>query len=225
MAKYMYTFRKRLEKLIGQGFVIPSYIMRIKNEKTARKYTAAEIMKRSKFKEIYQGKERIVSGARGAEILKRESALKGYITRKRKEELNKIDLDLGVDFPWEGELPKPDSTKATWESRRDSLDARIKAIFDSFLSRKLANKLQWLFDKESKKNPKAFWEHLLGLESNVVSKLEEHSAITYYDSDRQVEAYRYWEMTLNFGEIPSIDELKDIAEDIDSNTDNSDMLI
>lgn len=226
MAKYMYTFRKRLEKLIDQGFIIPSYIMRIKHEKTARKYTAAEIIKRSKYVEVKDGKERIVSGARGIEQIRSKRSKEAYETSKKRklaeEQLRKNKLS---NLNWVGELPAPDNRKAEWESRKSSLDSRINAIFDSFVSVKLANKLRWLFDKQSKVSPQAFWSYLLDLESSIVTKLEEHARINYYDTDKQNEAYAYWESVLNYGEVLTLDRLKEIATESDVNTDNSDMLI
>lgn len=226
MSSYMYTFRKRLEKIISQGFIVPSYILHIKNEKTARKYTANVIKNKSKYVETINGKERIVSGARGAEKIRSEAAKKGYERKARikkaEEELRKNQLS---NLAWVGELPAPDDRKIEWKDRQESLSARINAIFDSFVSQKLANKLRWLFNKQSKVDSKEFWTYLLTLESSIITKLEEHAQINYNDNDRQNEAYSYWESVLNYGEVVSLERRQEIAQESDSNTDNSDMTI
>ena len=224
MSRYMSLFHKRLTKMQEKGFIIPSYILHIKSEKTARKYTMEKIASKSKFIEKYGDAERVVSGKRGLELLRREAGKKAYETvKKRKSAEEEFKRKQLKNLNWVGELPAPTGRKEEWESRKGSLKARIQAIIDSFESGRLANELRWLFEHQEKVNPQMFWSYLLDLESSVISKLEEHARIKYADADRQDEAYNYWKSVLNFGEVPTLQERQDTAEELDKTQDNSDM--
>lgn len=192
MASYMSTFRKRIKKMEQQGFVIPRYIKEIKREKTARKYTVAEIAKRSKFEEDYKGKKRLISGEAGLEKIRSASARKAAETRKRKQKQ-------------EDEVQK-------WKERKEALKRNIYTIFNTFASRRLANMIQSLFDKREAEYGDVFWAYILSQSSEVIEQLQEDALIPSSDRQLQDDAYADWVQMLNFGEAQTQEEREEIAE-------------
>ena len=95
-------------------------------------------MKLSKYKEIYQGKERIVSGERGRELILRERARKASETRKRRqaERLPKIQ----VAFSRKGQA--------------DALDQRIRQYFNQFQNPRLGKFFSQIYEEEMAKYDK-----------------------------------------------------------------------
>lgn len=201
MSSYMYEFRQRLKHMQEQGFNIPRYIQNIKLEKTARKYTYEKIAKKSTFREMYQGKERIVKGERGLELLRSKSAQKGVETKKKKK---------GITPPIPPEPPiKP------WEDEKRDLIANINAILDSFAHQGLANSLRWLFKKRVNADDKVFWEYLLSQEETVIARLQEDAKIPSSAVELAKITYSQWETFLNYGESLTIDRMKEIGEESD----------
>lgn len=188
----MSTFRARIKKMEKQGFVIPRYIKEIKREKTARKYTVAEIAKRSKFQEDYKGKKRLISGEAGLEKIRSASAKKAVETRERKRRQ-------------EEEIQK-------WKERKEALKRNIYGIFDTFQSRRLANMIRSLFDKREAEYGDMFWSYLLAQSYEVVSMLQEDALIPSDAKELQDAAYAEWVEFLNFGEAQTQEEREEIAE-------------
>lgn len=202
MSSYMYEFRQRLKHMQEQGFIIPRNILNIKLEKTARKYTYAKIAEKSTFREMYQGKERIVSGKRGLELLRSKSAQKGAETKRKKKE--------GVLPP----VPPVPPVKP-WEDEKRDLIANINAILDSFHSGKLGNQLKWLFDKKCNTDKESFWIFMLSQKEEIISQLQDDSRIRYDDTSNQNIVYQKWESFLNYGETVSLERMKEISEEAD----------
>lgn len=217
MASYMATFRARLSKMQQQGFVIPKYILNIKLEKTARKYTYEKIAQKSKYREIYKGKERLISGEAGLERRRSESARKAVETKKRKEKDR--ERDFWSESPGGWEIPESGNEVEEWEDRKNELDRNINAIFDSFVSVRLANMLRSLFNKRSREDGDDFWQYLLDHSESVISDLQKDAEIQYYDTKSQDESYNRWTSFLNYGTAPTLNERKENAtlEEEDSN--------
>lgn len=95
-------------------------------------------MKLSKYKEIYQGKERIVSGERGRELILRERARKASETRKRRK----------------AESLPPVRIAFSRKGQADALDQRIRQYFNQFQNPKLGKFFSDIYDEEMAKYDK-----------------------------------------------------------------------
>lgn len=138
MASKLRSLKRNIAKLEKMGFILPSYVKQIKKEQTAGKYSQKELMKLSKFKEIYQGKERIVSGERGRELILRERARKASETRKRRK----------------AEMLPPVRIAFSRKGQADALDQRIRQYFNQFQNPRLGKFFSQIYEEEMAKYDK-----------------------------------------------------------------------
>jgi hypothetical protein len=138
MASKLRSLKRNIAKLEKMGFILPSYVKQIKKEQTAGKYSQKELMKLSKYKEIYQGKERIVSGERGRELIFRERARKASETRKRRQ----------------AEKLPPVTIAFSRKGQADALDQRIRQYFNQFQNPRLGKFFSQIYEEEMAKYDK-----------------------------------------------------------------------
>lgn len=138
MASKLRSLRRNIAKLESMGFILPTYVKQIKKEQTAGKYSQKELMKLSKFTEIYQGKERIVSGERGRELILRERARKASETRKRRKA--EMLPTVRIAFSRKGQA--------------DALDQRIRQYFNQFQNPRLGKFFSQIYEEEMAKYDK-----------------------------------------------------------------------
>lgn len=138
MASKLRSLKRNIAKLEKMGFILPSYVKQIKKEQTAGKYSQKELMKLSKFKEIYQGKERIVSGERGRELILRERARKASETRRRRQ----------------AEKLPPVTIAFSRQGQADALDMRIRQYFNQFQNPRLGKFFSQIYEEEMAKYDK-----------------------------------------------------------------------
>lgn len=138
MASKLRSLKRNIAKLEKMGFILPTYVKQIKKEQTAGKYNQKELMKLSKFKEIYQGKERIVSGERGRELILRERARKASETRKRRQ----------------AEKLPPVTIAFSRKGQADALDMRIRQYFNQFQNPRLGKFFSQIYEEEMAKYDK-----------------------------------------------------------------------
>lgn len=138
MASKLRSLKRNIAKLESMGFILPSYVKQIKKEQTAGKYSQKELMKLSKYKEIYQGKERIVSGERGRELILRERARKASETRKRRK----------------AEMLPPVTIAFSRKGQADALDMRIRQYFNQFQNPRLGKFFSQIYEEEMAKYDK-----------------------------------------------------------------------
>lgn len=138
MASKLRSLKRNIAKLEKMGFILPSYVKQIKKEQTAGKYSQKELMKLSKYKEIYQGKERIVSGERGRELILRERARKASETRKRRK----------------AEMLPPVTIAFSRKGQADALDMRIRQYFNQFQNPRLGKFFSQIYEEEMAKYDK-----------------------------------------------------------------------
>ena len=151
-------------------------------------------MELSKFKETYKGKERIVSGERGREIIMRERAQKAAETRLRnREEREKIIIDKVWGLPAQARM----------------LDNRIRQYFTQFQNSTLGNLFSDIY-AQKKAEYSSEMEFLLGLlevQSDVIEKLQKAVALHYPQNNAEdmQEAGNDW---LDFltNNIPTMEE-------------------
>ena len=201
MASKLRSLKRNIAKLEKMGFILPSYVKHIKKEQTAGKYSQKELMKLSKFKEIYQGKERIVSGERGRELILRERARKASETRKRRKTF---------DFSQNKRKPIQYFTR---EGQAEMLDVRLNQYFDQFATPKLGRLFQNIYQSEMSTylNKYDFLYMLLDKESDIISEVQKAVGITPSDVQAQDQAYAEWLLLLTNGN-PTKEQQQDLAD-------------
>lgn len=200
MASKIRSLKRNIKKLESLGFILPSYVKQIRKEETAGKYTQRKLMELSKFKEIYQGKERIVSGERGREVIMRERAQKAAETR-RKKKLFAMENRRTIKQYF------------TRENQVNMLDSRIIQYFDQFYNRKLAQKMKEIYHgaKIASGDEQAFLLNLLDAESEVIQKLQQAFLISPSDEDAMEECANDW---LDFltDHMPTDEQKKEVGD-------------
>ena len=161
-------------------------------------------MELSKFKETYKGKERIVSGERGREIIMRERAQKAAETRRKKKLFSMKDRRSIKQY-------------FTRENQAYMLDTRILQYFDQFQNRKLGAKLREIYQgaKLASGDEQAFLLNLLDAESEVIQKLQQAIVMVSSDEEAIDECANDW---LDFltDHFPTEEQKKEIGEAEDS---------
>ena len=193
MSSKLRSLRRNIKKLEALGFVLPSYVKQIRKEQTASKYSQKKLMELSKFKETYKGKERIVSGERGREIIMRERAQKAVETRRRKREERERFREQVWGLPEQARM----------------LDIRIRQYFTQFQNSTLGNLFNDIYEQK-KAEYLSEMEFLLGLlevQSDVIEKLQKAVALHYPQNNAEdmQEAGNDW---LDFltNNIPTMEE-------------------
>lgn len=204
MASKLRSLRRNIKKLEKLGFVLPYYVKQIRKEETAGKYSQKKLMELSKFKETYQGKERIVYGERGREIIMRERAKKAAETRRKKKLFSMVDRRSIPQY-------------FTRDSQANMLDSRILQYFDQFQNRKLGAKLKEIYQgaKLASGDTQAFLLNLLDSESEVIQKLQQAIVMVSSDEESIDECANDW---LDFltDHFPTDEQKKEIGEAEDS---------
>ena len=184
MASKLRSLRRNIKKLEGMGFIVPAYIKQIKKESTAAKYSQKKMMELSKLKEIYQGRERIVSGERGREVIMRQRAEKAAQTRKRRKLF---------DFTKDKRRPIQYFTR---ENQAYMLDSRIKTYFNQFANRTLGELFSDIYDecKSNSGDELSFLYSLLDVQEEVISILQEFVIYKYPEqtAEQMNDAGMYW---------------------------------
>lgn len=203
MASKLRSLKRNIAKLESMGFILPSYVKQIRKEQTAGKYSQKELMKLSKYKEIYQGKERIVSGERGRELILRERARKASETRKMRS--RKI-----FDFSKNKREPIRYFTR---QGQAEMLDVRLNQYFDQFATPKLGRLFQNIYQSEMSTylDKYEFLYMLLDKESDVISEVQKAVGITPSDVQAQDQAYAEWLLLLTNGN-PTKEQKQDLAD-------------
>lgn len=201
MASKLRSLKRNIAKLEKMGFILPSYVKQIRKEQTAGKYSQKELMKLSKFKEIYQGKERIVSGERGRELILRERARKASETRRRRKTF---------DF---GRNKREPIQYFTRTAQADMLDVRLRQYFDQFQTPKLGRLFLNIYENEMSKyeNRNDFLYMLLDKESDVISEVQKAVGITPSDVQAQDQAYAEWLLLLT-NDNPTQEQKQQLAD-------------
>ena len=204
MASKLRSLKRNIKKLEALGFVLPSYVKQIRKEETASKYSQKKLMELSKFKETYKGKERIVSGKRGREIIMRERAQKASETRRKKKLFSMVDKRSIKQY-------------FTRENQANMLDSRILQYFDQFQNRKLGAKLREIYQgaKLASGDEQAFLLNLLDAEAEVIQKLQQAIVMVSSDEEAIDECANDW---LDFltDHFPTEEQKKEIGEAEDS---------
>ena len=169
MASKLRSLRRNIAKVEKLGFIVPTYLKQIKKESTAAKYSQRKIMELSKFKEIYQGKERIVSGERGREVILRQRAEKAAETRRRRKVF---------DFRKDKRRPIQYFTR---ENQAYMLDSRITSYFNQFANRTLGELFSEIYQgaKEQSGDELAFLYSLLDVQQEVIELLQTYVIYKY----------------------------------------------
>ena len=201
MSSKLRSLKRNIAKLEKMGFILPTYVKQIKKEQTAGKYSQKELMKLSKFKEIYQGNERIVSGERGRALILRERARKASETRRRRKTF---------DFSQNKRKPIQYFTR---EAQADMLDVRLRQYFDQFQTPKLGRLFLNIYENEMSKyeNRNDFLYMLLNKESDVISEVQKALGITPSDVPAQDQAYAEWLLLLTNGN-PTQEQKQQLAD-------------
>lgn len=184
MASKLRSLKRNIQKLEKMGFIVPSYMKQIKTEKTASKYSQKKMMELSKFKETYKGKERIVSGERGRELILRERAQKASETRRRNREIETV-----------ASIPLVYSR----ENQALALDMRLKQYFNQFGNKTLGQLFSDIYEeaKAESGDEMAFLSALLDVQSETVEKVQQALLLKYPNNsgEEMQEAGNDW---LNF---------------------------
>lgn len=186
---------KKVKQLEEQGFIVPRYVKNIKSAKTAKNYNQIKLMEVSKYREIYQGKERIVSGERGRELILSARAVKASQTRKRRQ-IYKFGENTRANQFDSNERPSQDYF--TREAQADMLDARLRQYFDQFMTPTLGRKFESIYESEMSKyeNRYTFLFMLLDVKSDVIAEVQKAIAITPSDVPAQDQSYAEWLLLL-----------------------------
>ena len=166
MASKLRSLRRNIQKLEKQGFILPSFVKQITKESTAQKYSQKKLMEISKFKEMYKGKERIVSGERGRELILRERAQRSAETRRRKREEAE---SFGSDRVWS----RPEEARM--------LDYRLKQYFTQFQNRTLGELFDDIYEEQKASAPSelAFLLTLLDIKNDVIERVQKALLLHY----------------------------------------------
>lgn len=200
MASKLRSLKRNIQKLEKMGFIVPSYMKQIKTEKTASKYSQKKMMELSKFKETYKGKERIVSGERGRELILRERAKKGAETRRINRELESVY-----------------STPLVYsrDNQALALDMRLKQYFNQFGNKTLGQLFSDIYEeaKAESGDEMAFLVALLDVQSETVEKVQQALLLKYPNNsgEEMQEAGNDW---LNFLTLnsPSMSQRKALGD-------------
>lgn len=200
MSSKLRSLKRNIKKLEKMGFIVPTYMKQIKTEKTASKYSQKKMMELSKFKETYKGKERIVSGERGRELILRERAQKGAETRRRKRE-NESNFSIPPVY--------------SRENQALALDMRLKQYFNQFGNKTLGQLFSDIYEeaKAESGDEMAFLGALLDVQSETVEKVQQALLLKYPNNsgEEMQEAGNDW---LNFltSNSPSMSQRKALGD-------------
>lgn len=190
------------------------------------------IIQRSKYKEEYKGKTRIVSGERGMELIRSERTRKGLETRRKKEQERilrdtneqsnlfesisdgtdeKPPFGQGQKYDEEGMLNLYDSVTA--------LDAIIRSYFNKFKNQELASMFLYAYEAELDKefidyNGRKIDSFVLGLtniKSDIIEELQKAMMVEYWEKDESEKSYTEWLNLMSKGQ-PTLEQRKILAD-------------